>query len=330
MDNKAHYDGVTDAWKYILGDNLHYGYFDSSDIPLEKATNALIEKLAALAKLNDCSSVLDVGCGTGTPAFYLYEKFGCSIAGISISPRGVEIAEEKCRAKQYSGKIKFYVKDALDNGFAENSFDIVWVMESSHLMRNKIKLFEENYRVLKKNGCMLLCDLILINEFSVLDIYKYQKELATLEKSFGKAKMETLEFYKTKMLKQGFQDIEVIDISNKAFPTLAKWKDNTRSNKDNILKFFSENDFNNFLLSCDIISDFFSNDTNIDHGNKSIHRSRDCLILLRCFGFMLSPNNEYCSEPRRPHGVLSYMIFVTVRPCFPKSLFIADGVQIHK
>ena len=25
--NREHYDSVTDAWGYLLGDNLHYGFF---------------------------------------------------------------------------------------------------------------------------------------------------------------------------------------------------------------------------------------------------------------------------------------------------------------
>jgi len=260
MDNRSHYDHVTDAWMYILGDNLHYGYFDNDDTALNKATEALIEKLASLAKIDDLSSVLDVGCGIGAPAFYLHEKFGCTISGISISPRGIEIAEERCREKGYSEKIRFYTRDALDNGFPENSFDIVWVMESSHLMKNKGKLFEENYRVLKNNGRMLLCDVILRQEFTVMDVYKCQKELAILEESFGKAKMETLDFYEAKMAAQGFTDIETIDISKQAFPTLRKWKRNILQSKDAVSKFFNEDDFDNFLflLSCDILTDLFN------------------------------------------------------------------------
>ena len=129
MDNRSHYDHVTDAWMYILGDNLHFGYFDKDDTALSEATESLIEKLAALGNIDERSSVLDVGCGVGAPALYLYAKFGCSINGISTSRRGIEIAEEKCREKGYSEKIKFYTRDAFDNGFADNSFDVVWVME---------------------------------------------------------------------------------------------------------------------------------------------------------------------------------------------------------
>lgn len=258
MDNRSHYDKVTDAWMYILGDNLHFGYFDTTDTALPEATDALIDKLASLERMDNHSSVLDVGCGIGAPALYLHEKFGCTINGISISPRGIEVAEEKCRKKGYSDKIAFHVRDALDNRFPDNSFDIAWVMESSLLMRDKARLFEENYRVLKENGSMLLCDMILRREFTVMDVFKYQKELAVLEKSFGKNKIETLGFYEAKMGERGFRDIESVDVSTEAFPTLTKWRENILDNKEAVLRFFSEDDFDSFLLSCDILTDLFN------------------------------------------------------------------------
>ena len=53
MGNKEHYDNVTDAWIYILGDNLHYGYFKNETVCLEEATNELINKLASLAEISE-------------------------------------------------------------------------------------------------------------------------------------------------------------------------------------------------------------------------------------------------------------------------------------
>jgi len=259
MDNRSHYNHVTDAWMFIMGDNLHYGYFDNGDTDLQKATDALIDNFASMARIDEDTSVLDVGCGIGGPALYLHEKFGCHISGISTSSRGIEIAKAKSKEKGYSEKVRFYTRDALDNGFPEDTFDIVWVMESSHLMRNKGRLFEENYRVLRNGGRMLLCDQMLLKEFTARDVLRYRKELAAVEKSFGKAKVETIGFYKAKMGERGFTDIETIDISEQAFPTLIKWKENIQHKKDSVLEHFSEDDFNNFILSCDILMDLFKN-----------------------------------------------------------------------
>lgn len=253
----THYDSVTDAWRYVMGENLHYGYFEHEDIGLNDATDKLIDHLAALAEMDESISLLDVGCGIGQPAFHLYEKYGCTITGITLSSRGVEIAGKKCTEKGFSDKIKFYVADALDNGFPSNQFDIAWVMESSHLMRDKKKLFEENFRVLKNGGSMLLCDLVLRRELTPRDLFSNRDEFTILEQTFGKARMAPLDFYKDKMIEIGFSDVEVYDISKQAQPTLERWKSNLLLHEDRIVEAAGREYADEFLLACDIAIGFF-------------------------------------------------------------------------
>ena len=263
MDDKdylrvgTHYDSVTDVWRYVMGENLHYGYFEPEDIELDDATDNLIDRLAALAEMEESTSVLDVGCGIGQPAFHLHEKFGCTITGITLSPRGVEIAGKKCAEKGYSDKVTFHEADALDNGLPSNHFDIAWVMESSHLMRDKKRLFEENFRVLKNGGSMLLCDLMLRRELTPRDLFSYRNEFTILEKTFGKAKMATLEFYKDKMTERGFNEVEVYDVSRQAQPTLERWKGNLLLHEDRIVEAGGRQYADAFLLACDITKGFF-------------------------------------------------------------------------
>jgi 27-O-demethylrifamycin SV methyltransferase len=252
----THYDSVTDVWRYVMGDNLHYGYFEPEGIGLKGATDKLIDKVAALAEMDKHSHVLDVGCGIGQPAFHLHEKFGCTITGITLSARGVEIAGRICREKGYSDRIEFHEADALNNGLPSNKYDVAWVMESSHLMRDKRRLCEENYRVLKNGGSMLLCDLVLRRELTPPDLFSYRKEFTVLEKTFGKAKMATLEFYKEKMVERGFSEVEVFDISKQAQPTLEAWKSNLLSFEDRIVEAVGRQYVDEFMLACDITEGF--------------------------------------------------------------------------
>jgi 27-O-demethylrifamycin SV methyltransferase len=258
MSTQAHYDAVTDAWTLILGDNLHYGYFADGTETLPQATDALIDAMAALAPMNRETVLLDVGCGIGNPAFHLAERTGCRISGISISGRGIEIAEQTCRRRGLSERVAFHQRDALDNGFADGSFDVVWVMESSHLMRDKELLCAENYRVLRAGGTMLLCDLVLKREFSVADIYRLRDDLARLEGSFGKAKMETLGFYEATMRSRGFVQIEQRDISREVLPTLEKWKENLERNRVALTAHLAEEEIDNFARSCEILKGLFA------------------------------------------------------------------------
>ena len=147
--NQAHYDSVTDAWNFILGDNLHYGAFSADTSELAEATDRLIWEMASFGELKPGMNVLDVGCGIGNPAFLLHEKLDCMITGITISERGVEIGNQRAQQRGLSQAIRFVQADALANGMADESFDFLWQMESSHLMHDKIGLFRENFRVLR-------------------------------------------------------------------------------------------------------------------------------------------------------------------------------------
>jgi cyclopropane fatty-acyl-phospholipid synthase-like methyltransferase len=260
MHNQIHYDNVTDAWTLILGENLHYGYFACGEETLAEATDALVDAMAALAPIDSKTVLLDVGCGIGGPAFRLHGRTGCAISGISISGRGIELARDTCRRKGLSHRIAFHRRDALDNGFSEGAFDVVWVMESSHLMRDKERLLAESHRVLRPGGRLLLCDLILKREVSLMDVYRLRSDLAVLERSFGEAKMETLDFYEAAARAAGFVEIERRDISREIRPTLDRWKENVERNRAELAAHLDEEDIENFARSCDILKELFSSE----------------------------------------------------------------------
>lgn len=256
--NETLYNSVSDAWSFILGNNFHFGYFNSDKSTLNTATDSLINVLSDASSIKANSLILDVGCGIGEPAFYLHKKFGCQIIGISTSNHGIKLARQKSKDLGFTDKVTFQTANALDNELPSNHFDFVWQMESSHLIKDKKKLFLENNRVLNKNGILLLCDLVLKKELSLIDIKNFRDEFNILEKSFGKAKMVPLKSYSTVLKDSGFTDIETIDISNKVLPTPKHWKNNIFYNQPKIQKLITKDEINNFIQACDIIHAFFS------------------------------------------------------------------------
>jgi len=257
--NAFHYNNITDAWPYILGENFHWGYFRFPEESLPIATDNLIEQMVFSANSKGKLNVLDVGCGIGGPAFYLHEKYQWQITGISNSKQGIQTANKKLAQSGLEDSLQFLERDALNNGLPSNHFDLVWVMEMSHLIEDKNRLIEECTRVLKPGGRIVLCDLTFQRPITPQEIYKNKKKLRILEKSFGKASLYTLDQYREIFENNDLSEIGTINVSDQVIPTLERWKENCKNNIDTILTHFEQEDYDWFIESCDILTTFYKN-----------------------------------------------------------------------
>ncbi|WP_293330379.1 methyltransferase domain-containing protein [Microcoleus sp. CAWBG58] len=188
------YDASSGLWEQVWGEHMHHGYY-GPDGNLKKerrqAQIDLIEELLLWAQvptggeLSEPYRILDVGCGIGGSTLYLTEKFG-SIAqnnlksddgvdrdfsrssqpnqmgdrvtatGITLSPVQANRAKERAKIAGLESNVNFLVADALNMPFPDESFDLVWSLESGEHMPDKIKFLQECCRVLKPGGTLIL------------------------------------------------------------------------------------------------------------------------------------------------------------------------------
>ena len=95
--------------------------------------------------------VLMLGCGTGEESLLL-ESFGAvakDITGIDLSSNSIKIA------KDTYPDINFVIGDMCELPFADESFDFVYSSLAVHYSETPEKVYEEVYRVLKKDGLFL-------------------------------------------------------------------------------------------------------------------------------------------------------------------------------
>ena len=258
FDTVRHYDSITEGWRYIFGDNFHFGYFKTSEDDLNKATDNLIDELASLSKMGPETKILDAGCGIGNPAIYLRDKFGSDITGISTSKKGIDLANSRIQEDKYKGNVRFMVSDMTATDFPDKSFDVIWIMEASHLIKNKGSLFNECYRLLKPGGNILLSDVMLKKEFSSIIKLKNIFKLLNIIKTFGKGKSETPERYTDLLRKSGFKNMFSRDIGNEAEETLNWWRKNIIKNRSSLIKIWDESGIKRFEKSIDDFQYFFS------------------------------------------------------------------------
>jgi tocopherol O-methyltransferase len=155
------YDASSGLWEGIWGEHMHHGYYGKDgNLKLDRrqAQINLIEELLTWSDdftTNRPQNILDVGCGIGGSSLYLAEKFGARVTGITLSPVQANRAQERAKAAGLEGKADFKVANALEMPFDDNSFDLVWSLESGEHMPDKVKFLQECYRVLKPGGKLI-------------------------------------------------------------------------------------------------------------------------------------------------------------------------------
>ncbi|KAF3064060.1 2-methyl-6-phytyl-1,4-hydroquinone methyltransferase [Daldinia childiae] len=181
---KTHYEIASDYYYSLWGQHIHHGLFKSANETKEQAQVNLINYLLEISALPAGAKVLDVGCGVGGTSRFLARERGCTVTGITISGRQVEIARQVTatetggaapppgsfakyadEAGKEGGKVRFLELDAekmLDHfrpaaGEAE-TFDCVWISEALSHLPNKELFFSSSFSLVKSGGLLVIAD----------------------------------------------------------------------------------------------------------------------------------------------------------------------------
>ncbi|HLO84318.1 MAG TPA: methyltransferase domain-containing protein [Nostocaceae cyanobacterium] len=153
------YDASSGLWEEIWGEHMHHGYYGQDGKQQKDRRQAqidLIEELLSWANVKKAKHILDVGCGIGGSSLYLADKFDAQATGITLSPVQAKRATERAEAAKLNHRSQFLVANALEMPFADQTFDLVWSLESGEHMPDKTKFLQECYRVLKPGGTLIL------------------------------------------------------------------------------------------------------------------------------------------------------------------------------
>lgn len=192
------------------GEHIHHGYWPTEESQAteskETAQLNLINLLLSQSGVKDSSKVLDVGCGIGGTSRYLASEHGCTVTGITISPKQVEIANrltasaisttEKSDSTTetdaegftslQNGKVRFLALDAeklASHPAAQpGTFDAVWISEALSHFPNKALFFENAGRVLKEDGKLVLADWF---KDEGLEAGRFEEDIKPIEGEFA-------------------------------------------------------------------------------------------------------------------------------------------------
>ncbi|GAB1538803.1 methyltransferase domain-containing protein [Scytonema sp. NUACC21] len=215
------YDASSGLWEQVWGEHMHHGYYGADGFENKDRRQAqidLIEELLKWAGVQKAENILDVGCGIGGSSLYLAEKFHAKATGITLSPVQASRATQRAQELGLSERAHFQVADAQAMPFDDNSFDLVWSLESGEHMPDKTKFMQECYRVLKPGGTLIMvtwCHRPIDNSPLTVD---EKKHLAEIYRVYCLPYVISLPEYEAIARQLGLQNIRTADWSKAVAP----------------------------------------------------------------------------------------------------------------
>ncbi|HEU5473553.1 MAG TPA: methyltransferase domain-containing protein [Actinophytocola sp.] len=154
------YDRFTEIGATMLGDNLHFGYWDleDGDVPLNEAADRLTDMVADRLRVGPGKQVLDVGCGVGGPAARIATRTGAQVTGIAISREQIKRATALAEASGLAGRLRFQHANAMELPFDAESFDGAYLLESIIHMPDREQVLAGVAKALRPGSRVVLTD----------------------------------------------------------------------------------------------------------------------------------------------------------------------------
>src|SRR5829696_6295896 len=137
---------------------MHFGYYYEKTRHHAEALVNMNRELATRAGLQGGDRVLDAGCGVGGSAIWLARELGTHVVGVNVVPGDVERGRGYARRRNVADLVTFELQDMTRTNFPDESFDVVWAIESVCHVPDKREFLAEARRLLKPGGRLVVAD----------------------------------------------------------------------------------------------------------------------------------------------------------------------------
>lgn len=215
-----HYDAC--YWDYLFawsGRNnlaLHYGYWDENTRSHSESLLNKNKKLYQVVGIKPDDYVLDAGCGIGGSSIWMAKNHANHLKAITISAKQVYYARQHAKRHGVAENIDFEVADFCATPCADETFDIVWGLESVCHALNKADFIREAFRVLKQGGRLVVCDGFLMQR-EVTN--KNWSSMVDCLDGWAVPNLCLRDEFEQMLGKQGFSDIKYDDITEQTIPS---------------------------------------------------------------------------------------------------------------
>ena len=206
---------------------MNYGFWDNTNITLNKANKNLCNFIYEKGKLNKCDkfTILDVGCGYGVQDVLWCKKISntSNLIAVDISKKQIKYANKKLRKyaklqKNIKNKLQYIECDAhnLLDKFTKNKFNRIISLESAFHYNNRPKFLKNVSNLLTNDGIFVISDIVVKNNNNSL-LQKLFIKIASDFLCIPEKNLITLDKWKNEIEKNDLCIIETYNITDKTF-----------------------------------------------------------------------------------------------------------------
>lgn len=215
---RAHIDYLL-VWQVFRNHGLHVGFYDDDHDSHDAAVENMNRVLADAADIGPDDRVLDAGCGVGGSSIWLTDHRGASVVGSNITPSQLERARRLAASRECSGSVKFVHDDFTDMDFPDDSFDVVWGLESVCHAEDTTAFLAEAARVLAPGGRLVVADRFMATR----DLSRDQRRrMNHWLDGWAIPHLAHRDDFRTALESTGFENVEFRDITEHTIPS-SRW-----------------------------------------------------------------------------------------------------------
>jgi cyclopropane-fatty-acyl-phospholipid synthase len=223
---RFHYDLPAEFFRLFLGDTFNYssGYYRSPDDSLDQAQQNKIELYCKKLELGPNDHLLDIGAGWGNLMFYVAQKYGCKVTGLSLSPVQKEYITKRAAELGISHLINYELVHALAADFPDGTFTKAGSLEATEHIEDLPALYRKLYKMVADDG--IICVQIITGRANLGETNFPGEEEATdfmRRYIYPVGRWANISEAVTAMENAGFEIVDLENITDHYYLTQQQW-----------------------------------------------------------------------------------------------------------